>query len=56
MMCRLFLSLARMHSTFVRLILIGSCIISFVCHSSPAINQFEIKALDIEVGKREFQS
>lgn len=56
MMRRLFLSLARMHSTFGRLILIGSCIISFACHSSPAINQFEIKDLDVEVGQWEFQS
>ena len=45
-----------MNSTGIRLILIGGCIISFACHASPAINQFEIKDLDVEVGQWEFQS
>lgn len=45
-----------MNPIYARLILTGSCIISFASHSSPTINQFEIKDLDVEVGQWEFQS
>jgi hypothetical protein len=38
------------------LILTGCCLTPFPCHSGPAINQFEIKDLDVEVGQWEFQS